>query len=79
MIILTRIDGRQIIINAEEIEIIETSYDTTISLKDGKKYIVKESGEEIVEKVIEYKRKCFSELFSKIPKINNSSSEKGDL
>ena len=57
MVELTKINGENVIINAEEIEIIETAFDTTITLKSGKKISVKEPASKITEKVIEYKRK----------------------
>lgn len=60
MIRLTRIDGRWFFLNADLIETVETLPDTTITLINGKKYIVKESAEEVVQKVIEYKRKIFN-------------------
>ncbi len=59
MIILKKINGLEILVNAEEIETVESGHDTVISLKSGKKIIVSESGEEIREKVIQYKRMCF--------------------
>ncbi|ABQ46285.1 MULTISPECIES: flagellar FlbD family protein [Thermotoga] len=60
MIRLTRIDGRWFFLNADLIETVEALPDTTITLINGKKYIVKESAEEVVQKVIEYKRKIFN-------------------
>lgn len=66
MIVLTKIDGRTITVNAEEIETIETSHDSTISMKSGKKIIVREGYEKIVELVIDYRRKCFAQLPDKL-------------
>ncbi len=60
MIILTKIDGNKITVNADEIETIETSHDSIISLKSGKKILVKEISQEIIALVIEYRRKCYS-------------------
>ncbi len=58
MILLTKIDGQHIVINAEEIESIEIGINSIICLKSGKKYIVQETHEQITEMVIDYKRKC---------------------
>ena len=44
-------------INAEIIQTVEATPDTVITLTTGVKYIVKESCEEIRDKVIEYKHK----------------------
>ncbi len=59
MIWVTRLNGDRFVINAELIETIEANPDTTITLYNGNRYIVKESVEEIVNQVIEYKRKIF--------------------
>jgi len=58
MIKLTKVDGREIVVNAEEIETVESSHDTTITLRSGRKIIVKEAPEVISELVIVYKRTC---------------------
>ncbi len=57
MIEVTRLKGTTVTINAELIEIIEETPDTVITLTSGKKYIVSESAKEIVDLVINYKRK----------------------
>lgn len=62
MITLTRLDGQALIINADEIETIESPHDTTVGLRSGKKIIVRETPELIVERVIEYRRKCNAPL-----------------
>ncbi|ABV34375.1 MULTISPECIES: flagellar FlbD family protein [Pseudothermotoga] len=59
MIWLTHLRGKQFVLNAEMIESIEALPDTTITLFNGRKYIVLEKIEEVVEKVIEYKRKAY--------------------
>jgi flagellar protein FlbD len=68
MITLTRVDGSLITINADEIETVESFHDSTLTLKSGKKIIVKESSEDITVKVIEFKRKCFSDAFKNMSK-----------
>lgn len=72
MIVLTKIDGTQIVVNADEIETIDPFHHSTLSLKSGKKIIVTENANEIIEKIIEYKRKCFSEILLKIPQIKDN-------
>lgn len=57
MIEVTRLKGTKIIVNAELIEIIEETPDTVITLTSGKKYIVSETKQDIVNLVIDYKRK----------------------
>ncbi|WP_066892566.1 flagellar FlbD family protein [Clostridium nigeriense] len=57
MIDLTAMNNKDFILNADHIEKIEEVPETLITLTNGKKYIVLESVEEVVEKVIKYKNK----------------------
>lgn len=59
MITLTRINNMEVTINCDLIEYIEITPDTIITLTNGKKWIVKESKEDVIAKVIEFKRKIF--------------------
>ncbi len=59
MITLTKIDGSKITVNSDEIETVETHHDSLISLKSGKKIIVKENYEEIINLVIQFRKKCY--------------------
>ncbi|MCX7908314.1 MAG: flagellar FlbD family protein [Ignavibacteria bacterium] len=59
MILVTKLDGQKIVINAEEIETIEIGPNSVISLKSGKKYLVRETHEELTNLVIEYKKKVY--------------------
>ena len=56
MISLTRINDTSIVLNAELIEFVEANPDTIISLSNGHKYLVKDTVDEVVKKVKEYKR-----------------------
>ena len=58
MIVLTRLHGEPIVINAELIEFIEATPDTMISTTTGRKFLVKESVEEVINKVVQYRRRC---------------------
>ena len=64
MIRLTRLNEREFIVNAEMIEFVEAIPDTIISLVSGKKIMVTESVDQVVERVIEYRRQCHKPLFS---------------
>ena len=59
MIKITRLNKAQCFINAELIEQIESTPDTVISLVNGKTILVTESPQEIVKKIIRYKRRIF--------------------
>ena len=58
MIRVTRLNGKDFVLNAELIETIDETPDTLITLVGGKKYIVKEKFDEVIEKIIEYRRLC---------------------
>lgn len=59
MITLTRINNMEVTLNCDLIEYIEITPDTIITLTNGKKWIVKESKEDVIAKVIDFKRKIF--------------------
>ena len=59
MIKVTRLNKSQYLINSELIETIEATPDTVITLIDGKKYIVTESPDIILEKIIAFRSKIF--------------------
>lgn len=57
MIELTRLNNSQIMINCDLIETVEENPDTVITLTTGKKFVVKESRQDIRDLVISYKQK----------------------
>jgi len=57
MIRLLKLNGSDFVLNAELIETVEATPDTVITTTNGKKLVVKDSIEEVIEKVIEYKKK----------------------
>lgn len=59
MIVITRLDGKCYTLNAEIIETIESTPDTVITLTTGRKLVVKECVDDIIDKTIQYKRKIF--------------------
>ncbi|MDO8834132.1 MAG: flagellar FlbD family protein [Vicinamibacterales bacterium] len=56
MIAVTRLDGRQVFINADLIESIEQTPDTIISFSSGHKLIVRNPPEDLAQRVIEFRR-----------------------
>jgi len=57
MIQVTRLDKRKIVINADLIESIEETPDTIISFTTGRKLMVLESLEDVLQRVIEYRKR----------------------
>ncbi len=60
MIKVTGLNKEEFILNAEVIEKIETMPETLITLVNGKKYIVLESTQVVIDKVIKYKNRIFT-------------------
>jgi flagellar protein FlbD len=60
MISLTRLNGRALVVNAELIETVESTPDTVVSLLSGKKFVVLESPDEVIERVVRYRQETRS-------------------
>ena len=56
MIRITRLNHTPLILNSDLIEHIEMTPDTVIALTSGQKYMVLETTEEIVERVVNFRR-----------------------
>ena len=62
MIELTRLNSRKIVINCDLIESFEAVPDTTISLTTGNKFVVRESVNELIDKIVYYRQRCNTKL-----------------
>lgn len=62
MVTLTRLNGSVVVINAEMIEMLETTPDTVVTLTNGRKYVVKEPVEDVVNKVVDFRRRTLKDL-----------------
>ncbi|HHX59588.1 MAG TPA: flagellar FlbD family protein [Epulopiscium sp.] len=60
MVEVTRFNKETIIINADLIEMIEAAPDTVITMTTGKKFVVSETKEEMVDKIVKYKQRILS-------------------
>jgi len=54
---VNRLNGEEVVVNADLIQLVEKRPDTVITLTNGYKIIVKESVDEIIDKVVDYKRR----------------------
>lgn len=57
MIVLSRLDGKELVVNAEHILTVESMPDTMLLLSGGHRLVVRESVDEVVERVVEYRRR----------------------
>jgi flagellar protein FlbD len=56
MIQLTRLNHVPLIVNADLIEHVEVTPDTVVVLTTGQKFLVLESADDVVERVLQYRR-----------------------
>jgi flagellar protein FlbD len=70
MIKLTRFDGSVVAVNAELVKFVEATPDTIVTLTSDQKLLVLETVDEVIEKVIEYKRFVYANQPQKICKSN---------
>ncbi len=56
MIKVTRLNESGLVINSDLIEFVESTPDTMVSLTSGKKIMVRETIDEIISRVAEFKR-----------------------
>ncbi len=61
MIKLEKLNGSMVVINAELIESVEASPDTVINLATGNRFLVKNPVDEVIARVVEYKKKVYAE------------------
>jgi flagellar protein FlbD len=59
MIVVKKINGEEIVVNSDLIETIEFTPHAVLSLTTGEKVILDETREELLRKIIEYKRAIF--------------------
>lgn len=62
MIILTKVNGETIAVNSRQIEFIELIPESKITMMNGKYHIVKESPQEIINKVVQFNRESLQGL-----------------
>jgi len=56
MIKVTRLNGEVFYINHDLVEFVEETPDTVISMTTGRKVIVRETAEEVLRHILEYRR-----------------------
>jgi flagellar protein FlbD len=71
MIRVTRINNQSILLNSDLIEQIETVPDTTIALTTGQRLFVRESADEILSRIVEFRRR----IAAGIPVGNRNENE----
>ena len=57
MIVLTRLDGKEIVVGGDHILYVESTPDTVLTLTTGTHLMVKESVEEVVNRVVAFRHR----------------------
>jgi flagellar protein FlbD len=78
MIHLTRLNNQPLIVNADLIKFIENVPDTVITLLNGEKIVVRESANEVLERIRDFQRRFYRRMAPGIDLLNESTcSESG--
>jgi flagellar protein FlbD len=56
MIMLTRLNGQNFVVNAEKIRTVEATPDTVVCCESGERLMVRETLQEVIRRSIEYGR-----------------------
>jgi flagellar protein FlbD len=62
MIQLTRLNGQPLVVNSDLIKLIEYAPDTVLSLVNGEKIVVRETGEQILDRIVQFRRRVLDGL-----------------
>jgi flagellar protein FlbD len=57
---LHKLNGSGVVVNAELIESLDPGPETVISLATGNRFIVRENADEVIAKVLEYRRAVYA-------------------
>lgn len=63
MVMLTKLNDQVFTVNSDLIETLEETPDTVVVMTTGNKYVVKETPQEIIDKIILFKRKIHLENY----------------
>ena len=61
MIRLSRLNGKEFVLNCDLIKFIEATPDTVITLSTGEKLMVRESVNQVIQSTMEYRRRLYHE------------------
>jgi flagellar protein FlbD len=60
MIKLVKLNGAMIVVNAEIIESVESTPDTVINLATGNRFVVRDPLDEVIAKIIDYRKQVYA-------------------
>jgi flagellar protein FlbD len=74
MIQLTRLNHIPLIVNSDLIEHIEVTPDTVIALTSGQKFMVQESAQEVIDRIVSFRRAINGS--ASLPRLDLSGQER---
>ncbi len=85
MIQLTRLNNHPLVVNSDLIKFVEQAPDTVITLVNGDKIVVRESAEDVLQKVVQFRRSVLQGIMLwwdnrcvTPPVLNNDSPPAGE-
>jgi flagellar protein FlbD len=84
MIQLTRLNNHPLAVNSDLIKFVEQAPDTVITLVNGEKIVVRESAQEVLERVVQFRRSVLQGIMlwwdnhSAVAPIDNGDSRRPD-
>jgi flagellar protein FlbD len=73
MIQLTRVNNQPLVVNSDLIKFVEKAPDTVLTLVTGEKIIVRETSEEVLGKIVEFRRSILPGLPMRGPEAPTAS------
>ena len=77
MIQLTRLNNQPLAVNSDLVKFVHTAPDTVITLITGEKVLVRESTEEVIRRIIEFRRAVLAGLPSTAANLGLANSMAG--
>ena len=81
MIQLTRLNNHPLAVNSDLIKFVEQAPDTVITLVNGEKIVVRESAQDVLERVVQFRRSVLQGIMlwcdnrSALPPLLNGNAE----
>jgi flagellar protein FlbD len=73
---LTRLNNQPLVVNADLIKLVEQAPDTVLTLVTGEKLVVREKTDEVVRRVIAFRRELLADVHEG-PKVRGSEISEG--
>ena len=77
MIHVTKLNHKPLVLNSDLIEHMEVTPDTVITLTTGQKFMVLESAEEVIDRIVNFRR-CIHSLHPELREGNDEGAAEGN-